>query len=182
MLNEIQLDSESETGTFVIDAIGSFDKKRYVGQFVVKAYLNPIDKINADKLRREMLGVNPDSAGMDEKALALCLSELKYRIISAGPSWFPENGIGGSTMRNENIVIMVWDLARKVQEEYSKMLQEEADKMQEAINKAIESGKVRGQPQPEEEEDDTEAFFEDEETVLPKSKEEIEGKSKKKKK
>jgi len=144
MINEIRIDMEKEQATFTIDAIGSFDKKRYVAGFVVKAFLNPIDRISADKLRRELLGPNPESAGSEEKTMAFALAQLKYRVIEAGPFWFKGSDIGGAALKNDNIIYHVFNLATKAEEEYGKLLSQEAEQMEKALNNSLDSQTLKG--------------------------------------
>jgi hypothetical protein len=155
MINEIRIDTEKEQATFTIDAIGSFDKKRYVAGFVVKAFLNPIDRLSADKFRRELLGPNPESAGEEEKTMAFALSQLKYRIIEAAPFWFKGSDIGGAALKNDNIIYHVFNLATKAEEEYGKLLAKEAEEMEKALTEQLDNQTIKGfEKDPDEEVDE----------------------------
>lgn len=106
----------------------------YVGAFRFKCYLNPLDRIAADREYREILGPNPTFASEHESFLAYALTQLKYRIITAPPFWASENPARLSgNIADENIISAVLDAALVSEIKYKSILKK---KKLDAISRA----------------------------------------------
>ena len=67
----------------------------YMGNFVFRCFLSPLQLLAASREYRELLGPFPDMATDNEKFLAYAMAQLKYRIISSPPFWTStEEGMG----------------------------------------------------------------------------------------
>ena len=77
---------EGNKATWTIKSLGDINGL-YLGTFVFKTYLNPMEQIRANRDFRELMGPNPSSAPEHESFLAYALTQLKHRIISAPPFW-----------------------------------------------------------------------------------------------
>lgn len=86
---------EGNKATWTINSIGTI-QGTYIGTFVFKCFLTPVEQIKANRDFRELMGPNPIAAPEHESFLAYALTQLKYRIISAPPFW--------NSARNENMV------------------------------------------------------------------------------
>jgi hypothetical protein len=71
---------------------GELTETEYVGTFKVKPKLSPIEVLDCDRDRRELLGSpkNDEQVGGDATNLAICLSQLKARVTDA-PSWYKDS-------------------------------------------------------------------------------------------
>lgn len=97
----------------------------YSGVFRFKCYLSPLQKIAADRERRELLGAQYMFASEHESFLAFALTQLKQRIVSAPPFWNSQNpGSMGGDIADENIISAVIDAALGAEIKYREQLKE----------------------------------------------------------
>jgi hypothetical protein len=76
--------------TFSLNVVGDATKTTWAGEFTVKTKLSWRDQLNMDKMRRELLGPDPQGASQDAVAQAVILSELAARLTDA-PKWWTES-------------------------------------------------------------------------------------------
>lgn len=71
---------------------GELTEIDYIGTFSVRPKLSPLEVLECDRDRRELLGQpkNDEQVGGDATNLAICLSQLKARIVD-GPSWWKDS-------------------------------------------------------------------------------------------
>lgn len=97
----------------------------YVGTFRFKCFLDPLQKIAADRERRELLGNQPAYASDHESFLAYAFCQLKYRIITSPPFWKTQMNGGASydgNIADENIIEAVLNAAIASEIKYKKHL------------------------------------------------------------
>ncbi len=129
---------EEGIATFTIKVDGDVTKNTYIGTFKVHCVLNSLDEVNSGKLYRELLGKNLEYATEREKNTAFALSQLKYRIVEEAPFW-THPVLGGSDIKDLNIIEDILGKAIEAQESYVKIQNEEYKKRQEILSKLIKS-------------------------------------------
>ena len=129
----MELNIEEGVATFSINEIGDVSKQSYMGTFKVHCILSPIHFIDADKDYRNLLGaISPESAHQHARTSAFALSQLKYRIIDMPPFW-ENNRMGGSHIKDDNILIAVLNLALEAEKQYRDQRQKDAEEIQERL-------------------------------------------------
>jgi len=125
-MQDIKLDGS--IGFFSVNEIGSVTQETFAGEFAVKCILSPLDQIKANKLYRDLIGeTSPHLVPENIGALALALSQLKYRIIKAPAGWKHDEIDGGHL--DANIVTEVLNRAVECQVKF----QQEAKKRLEGL-------------------------------------------------
>lgn len=111
---------------FTVETTGDTTGEKWKGLFKVKTRLSHRDQLNRDRVRREMIGNNPDAASERARATADVFSQLSIRLIDA-PSWWV-NADNGLDLADENVVIEVFQAALKAeQDETAKALKKGSD-------------------------------------------------------
>lgn len=97
---------------------GALSQEDYNGVFKIRPKLSPIEVLECDRDRRDLLGnpKNDEQVGADAVNLAICLSQLKIRIVE-GPSWWSSTFGLRIDFHDENII---FDLFKQVVEIESK--------------------------------------------------------------
>lgn len=132
--SDIMIEGNTATWSFRLD--GDIHGT-YSGTFRFRCYLSPLQRIAADRERRELLGNHPEYASEHESFLAYSLTQLKYRIITAPPFWSSQNpGPMGGDIADENIINAVIDAAVGAEIKYREQLKKRKD---DALNRGIAS-------------------------------------------
>ena len=129
------------TDKFTINTIGEKTKSTYMGQFVVKTILSPMDQINADKLYRSLLGENFLMASEKAKQYAFALSQLKYRIVSCPPFW-EHRELGGSHIGDVNILAEIIHKAIEKEENFNKTIERRTNNIEKVLTEKVRSGEI----------------------------------------
>lgn len=132
----------------------------YTGQFVFKCFLLPSERLSASKDRRALLGEFGVLASELDKNLALALTDLKYRIVSAPPFWF-SNSIGGN-IPDTDLIFNVFDAAMDSQEMFKELKNQEKLRLLESSQKAADAILAKKQEEKKHEEKTEEEEIEDE--------------------
>lgn len=149
--SDIMIEGNTATWSFRLD--GDIHGT-YSGTFRFRCYLSPLQKIAADRERRELLGNHPEYASEHESFLAYSLTQLKYRILTAPPFWNSQNPSSmGGDIADENIINAVIDAAVGAEIKYREMLRQ---KKEEALNRGIASVDAAMKGDDDEEEKDEE--------------------------
>lgn len=82
----------------------------YAGQFVFKCILLPLERLAAARDRRMLLGEYGILASDYEKQVALAISELAHRVVSAPPFWKTEDMFQGN-IADQDLLFKVLDAA-----------------------------------------------------------------------
>ena len=125
---------EGNTATWDMHLDGDINGT-YTGTFRFKCFLNPTQKLAASREYRQLLGENPTLALKHEDDLAFCLSQLKYRVISAPPFWTATASLSGYSgdVPDENVISAVLDAAIGAELKYMAQIKK---KKTDAIEKA----------------------------------------------
>lgn len=141
MSKNISIDLNSGTATVrLFGEIGLSTRQIYEGSFVFRTVLDSDRIFEKGRIFRELLGPYADQAPDHEYNLALAHSELHARVLSAPPWWThaPNSKLAGGGVRDENIVLRLFDLAAQAQEEYIKELRGETKKVFDALKEKVE--------------------------------------------
>lgn len=125
----------------------------YMGTFKFRCFLTPIQKIDANREYRELLGANPTMAGEHESFLAYALSELKQRVIESPPFWESKGRMDGGDISDDSVISEVLNAAIEAELQYRNQIRE---KKLEAIKKAKEAAEAM-LTEKEEKEDESES-------------------------
>jgi hypothetical protein len=117
--SEIRLDGS--TAYWDINYTGEVEGT-YLGTFTFRTSISPIQEIEADRNYRELMGVNPDSSSVRIQNLAFALTQLKQRIISAPPFWADNSLYGGSSVKDTEVIEMVYQAALLAEVKYRNIL------------------------------------------------------------
>lgn len=110
----------------------------YSGTFKFRTFLNPLQRIAADREMRELIGANPTFASQEISYLAFCLSELKQRIVESPPFWNStlQNSSMAGNIPDEEVLTIIMNAAVDAQLLYKQHLLE---KKEDAIRRAKEA-------------------------------------------
>lgn len=140
---DIFFNSIDNTASWQMDLIGETTNSTYRGLFVFKCFINPLDTLAAGREYRSLLGENSEEATEQEKFLAYCLSQCKYRIIKYPPFWNTESMVNGN-IPDLNILTSVFTKAIDAQVQYQEFLK---NKKNEALKSATEAAeKIKNEP------------------------------------
>jgi hypothetical protein len=129
--------------TFSLNVVGDATKTTWAGEFTVKTKLSWRDQLNMDKMRRELLGPDPQGASQDAVAQAVILSELAARLTDA-PKWWTESK-GGIDLYDDNVLTAIYEKVRKIINDADKVVEDEGE---EARVQLAETKKVAEKPTP----------------------------------
>jgi hypothetical protein len=78
--------------TLVYNCKGETTETDYVGTFTVRPKLSPLEVLECDRDRRELLGSPKEGEQVsgDATNLAICLSQLRARVVDS-PGWFKDS-------------------------------------------------------------------------------------------
>lgn len=146
---------EGTTASWAINMEGDVSGT-YTGTFRFRCYLNPTQKIAANREMRSLLGEFPMLVPEHESFLAYALSQLKYRILSSPPFWTSgENGYAGD-IPDTNVLSAILDAAIDAEVKYMGQLQARKLEALEKAKKAAEAFLKRGLEDSEEAEEKAE--------------------------
>jgi hypothetical protein len=120
--------------------VGKSSGQTYMGDFIFKVGLNPLEVIESDRYYRELLGGNPLVATSAAQEMAFALAQLKYRVIKA-PAWWSEVFDSQSNFFDYGILIEVLNKAIEAERQFQDETQERLNQAQERISKMIRSKK-----------------------------------------
>ena len=100
----------------------------YIGTFIFKCFLNPLEQLQAGRDFREMLGSFGSQASDVEINLAFALTQLKHRVIKSPAFWNSAEGMQGN-LGDLNIIALVHDAANRAEELFVKRVQEERNSL-----------------------------------------------------
>lgn len=154
---------DNDTATWTLSAIGDMRASTYIGKFRFKCFLNPTDKIAANREYRELLGANPTLTPEHESLLAYALTQLKYRVVSAPPFW--TQSVGSTSyagdIPDENIITTVLNAAIDSEVKYKNTIKKRTE---EALKRARLAAERQVKLQNESAKEDDDEQSEDEET------------------
>jgi hypothetical protein len=110
---------------FSIHMPGDTTGKTWAGDFRAKELLTFRDKLNADRLRRELVGDAPGPVDPEAAASALILSQLSVRLTEV-PEWWKE-AKGGLLLADWNVIDKVYTEAMAIEDAHLKKLRAEGE-------------------------------------------------------
>lgn len=116
---------------FYLYIVGESTGEVFRGDFEAKTRLSHRDELYKDKLRRELLGPDPDHATKESHARAMAFSELRVRLTDY-PRWWEESGFG-MDLFDENVIAELYKEATRVEHEAQEEFMKKADEAQEVL-------------------------------------------------
>ena len=138
-MREITLNGS--TGTYFLDMVGKIGG-RYVGKFIMRCYLTPIERIACDREFRDLIGKIQTGVDPNVEYLAFALTQLKYRIVSYPPFW--DNGdtpIPGGQIADREIIEDLLGAANDAETKYSESLIEKHEQSLKQMSKQLQKDK-----------------------------------------
>lgn len=118
---------------FSVNLIGEVSQEHWMGEFRCKTRLSHKDHLLKDKVRRELLGNDPNNAGPRAQSIAEIVSQLAIRITKAPPWWQDtENGL---TLEDDNLLAKVYECALQVENEHYEELKKKAEEAKKELEK-----------------------------------------------
>ena len=108
--SDLILDMTNNTAIWSINLIGDI-QGTYQGQFVFKCFLSPLEQLAAGRVYKDLLGPNLSDSNANERYLAFCLSQLKYRIVKAPPFWKGNEALDGGQIPDTDVLTQVLESA-----------------------------------------------------------------------
>lgn len=119
--------------TVVFDETGADTGLPYKGDFTVKCALT-IQGKHAVALEKTRLMADTANPSGDLAGIALTLSEVRARIISA-PEWWTESDNGASLL-DENILLRIFDKCMNCENAWHRLIKSSAEEAKKAEEKA----------------------------------------------
>jgi hypothetical protein len=108
---------------FSIHVVGDVTGKTWAGAFRAKPGLSFRDKLNSDRMRRELLGNDAASATTESHVTATVISALSVRLTEA-PEWWTE-AKGGLELQDFNVLEEVYKKSVEVEDAHTKKVEDE---------------------------------------------------------
>jgi hypothetical protein len=117
--------------SFTISSTGDVSGDTYKGVFKVKTRLSHRDQLNRDRIRRDLLGSNPEGVGARAASIAEIFSQLAVRIVDA-PSWWT-NTDNGMDLSDDNVVAEVYEASIKAEADEVERVRKKGEEAKEAL-------------------------------------------------
>lgn len=111
--------------SFTVSVVGEVSGETFRGEFRAVKFLTHRQQLLLDQKRRELLGSNPDQAGVRAKNQAEIFAQLFVRLSNA-PKWWIESG-QGMDLIDDNVMVEVFNAALKVEEEAVQEMKKKAE-------------------------------------------------------
>lgn len=98
---------------FEIHVVGTETQETFTGKFRAKEKLSWADRLNSDRIRRELLGPNGAEADPVIQRRAEMLGELSVHLTEVPEFW--KTSRGGLDLVDDNVVMKVYDEAMAIQ-------------------------------------------------------------------
>lgn len=119
--------------SFSINILGEVTQERWVGTFTAKCRLSHRDHLTADKLFRELIGPNPETACDRARQTSEIFSQLAVRIVQS-PDWWKASG-NGADLADDAIIAEVYNNAMRIEKEALETLKKKAAEAQAELQK-----------------------------------------------
>jgi hypothetical protein len=106
--------NDDGTAEFNIGEVGEDSSQTFMGTFKVKCILSPLEFIDADRLRRELLGSFSEISSEHVRNITVALSQLQYRVVMCPEFWKNPRINGGHV--DENVINVIFEKAVEAQE------------------------------------------------------------------
>lgn len=121
------------TAIFSISVVGDESGTPFSGDFTVKTLLSRKEHLQADRIRRELIGPNPTDASARSVSDSIMFSQLAVRIVKA-PKWWTDAD-NGTELADTNVVEEVFTLAIKKENERKEEVKNAAEEAAKRLKK-----------------------------------------------
>lgn len=125
--------SNENTAMFKVDVAGEVTGSKWYGQFKVKIHLSHREQLQRDKIRRELLGADPEGADVKSRNQAEIFSSLAVRVVES-PPWWAASG-NGLDLLDDNVVIEVYEKTMKAELDVLTAMKEKAAQAKKDLEK-----------------------------------------------
>lgn len=108
------------TVPFYIHVVGDDTGEVFRGEFSAKTRLSHRDELQRDRVRRELLGPDPQNAEENSIARAMAFSELRVRLTSY-PDWWAASGFG-LDLFDENVIAELYSECMRIEREERELM------------------------------------------------------------
>jgi hypothetical protein len=123
----------NEPISFTVSVDGEITGEKYRGEFKAKPRLSHRDQMQRDRVRRELLGGDPQFADQRTLYQAEIFSQLSVRIIKA-PSWWTDSN-GGLDLEDDAVIAQVYKQVMKLEEDAIAALKKEGEEAKDELAK-----------------------------------------------
>jgi hypothetical protein len=116
---------------FSIHLVGDTTGKLWTGEFRAKPVLTFRDKLQSDRMKRDMLGGDGAGASAESIVASTIIGDLTVRLTET-PEWWKESQ-GGLGLQDYNVLEAVYEGAKKVEKEHVKAIEEAGKKAEAAL-------------------------------------------------
>lgn len=116
---------------FSIHLVGDTTGKLWTGEFRAKPILTFRERLQSDRMKRELLGGDGAGASTESVVYSSLIGDLTVRLTEA-PEWWKESQ-GGLNLQDYNVLEAVYDEAKKVEKAHVSTVQEAGKKAEAAL-------------------------------------------------
>lgn len=113
---------------FTVSVVGETSGETFRGEFRAVKFLTHRQQLLLDQKRREILGVNPESASTRAANQAEIFAQLFVRLSDA-PKWWLESG-NGMDLVDDNVMVEVFNGAMQVEKAAIEEMKKRAEEAQ----------------------------------------------------
>jgi hypothetical protein len=116
---------------FSIHVVGDTTGKLWTGEFRAKPILSFRDRLQADRMKRDLLGGDGNGASTESIVSSTIIGELGVRLTET-PEWWRESQ-GGLGLQDFNALEAVYEGAKKVEKDHIKAIEEAGKKAETSL-------------------------------------------------
>lgn len=125
---------------FSVNVVGDATGQQFRGDFEAKVRLSFRDEIERDKIRRAIIGPDPDNAGPRTKNQAFIVADLQVRLTKTSPWWQSANG--GLDLEDDNVLLAIFEAATKIEKDAADEIKKKAEVAEKELRKLAEEDTV----------------------------------------
>ena len=123
-----------KTSTISINLVGEVTSTHFLGDFEVKIFLTHAEDLLRDKIRKDLLGKDPDASSDRARNQAEVLSQLQVRIVKAPLFW--ESSGNGMSLYDDNIIVELYEKCMKATEDAVAEIKKKAEEAKAELQKS----------------------------------------------
>ncbi len=129
------------TEQFTISVVGDVSGEKFFGIFKAKKCLTHRDRLNQDRVRRELLGtLNPDGASVGAHSIAEAISQITVRLTDSPPWW--QGSSNGIDLVDGNVITEIYTSVIKIENDQIEAVKKAAQEAEKTLKeKAAEIAK-----------------------------------------
>ena len=117
------MDLPKNERTFLFSEVGDTTQQKFEGEFTVLCIPNMMQKRSIE-IERSRLSADLNNPTDNLFSIAVMLGNLRVRVID-GPGWWKDSN-GGFTIKDENIIIGLFDKVMKQEDEWREEVRKKA--------------------------------------------------------